>query len=150
MSSSYSSEFKQNAVKLAVESDQSVAQTARDLGVNANTLYTWITKYQQPDSAPTNKGQNKPFPLFFFHERMNECGLELHPEKTKLVYCKDYRRRDNYPVVKFDFLGYSFQSLTTKSRKTGKLFLGYDCAISISSKKRIADQMEELNIVGLT
>ena len=84
------------------------------------------------------------------HERMNECGLELHPEKTKLVYCKDYRRRDNYPVVKFDFLGYSFQSRTTKSRKTGKLFLGYDCAISISSKKRIADQMEELNIVGLT
>ncbi len=81
---------------------------------------------------------------------MNECGLELHPEKTKLVYCKDYRRRDNYPVVKFDFLGYSFQSRTTKSRKTGKLFLGYDCAISISSKKRIADQMEELNIVGLT
>ena len=83
-------------------------------------------------------------------ERMKDCGLELHPEKTKLVYCKDYRRRDNYPVVKFDFLGYSFQPRTTKSRKTGKLFLGYDCAISISSKKRIADKMEELNIVGLT
>lgn len=84
------------------------------------------------------------------HERMNECGLELHPEKTKLVYCKDYRRGDNYLVVKFDFLGYSFQPRTTKSKKTGKLFLGYDCAISISSKKRIADKMEELNIVGLT
>jgi transposase len=38
MSSSYSSEFKQDAAKLAVESDQSVAQTARDLGVNPNTL----------------------------------------------------------------------------------------------------------------
>jgi len=38
MNSSYSSDFKQNAVDLAVESDQSVAQTARDLGVNANTL----------------------------------------------------------------------------------------------------------------
>jgi RNA-directed DNA polymerase len=47
-------------------------------------------------------------------------------------------------------LGYSFQPRTTKSKKTGKLFLGYDCAISISSKKRIADKMEELNIVGLT
>lgn len=83
-------------------------------------------------------------------ERMKECGLELHPEKTKLVYCKDYRRSDSYPVVKFDFLGYSFQPRTTKSRKTGKLFLGYDCAISIRSKKLIADKMEELNIVGLT
>ena len=83
-------------------------------------------------------------------ERMADCGLELHPGKTKLVYCRDYRRRGNYPVVKFDFLGYSFQPRTTKSKRTGKLFLGYDCAISISSKKRIADKMEELNIVGLT
>ena len=82
--------------------------------------------------------------------RMTDCGLELHPEKTKLVYCRDYRRQGNYTTVKFDFLGYSFQPRTTKSRKTGKLFLGFDCAISISSKKRIADKMEELNIVGLT
>ncbi len=83
-------------------------------------------------------------------ERMADCGLELHPEKTKLVYCGDYRRQDNYKTVKFDFLGFSFQPRTTKSKKTGKLFLGYDCAINISSKKRIADKMEELNIVGLT
>jgi len=83
------------------------------------------------------------------NKRMQEVGLELHPEKTKLVYCKDYRRQQNHPTVKFDFLGYSFQPRTTKSKKTGKLFLGYDCAISISSKKRIADKMEELNIVNL-
>ena len=88
--------------------------------------------------------------LVKIRERMADCGLELHPEKTKLVYCRDYRRQGNYPVVKFDFLGYSFQPRTTKSKRTGKLFLGYDCAISISSKKRIADKMEELNIVGLT
>lgn len=47
MSSNYSIPFKQDAVKLAVESEQSVAKTARDLGVNANTLYTWIYKYDQ-------------------------------------------------------------------------------------------------------
>ena len=61
MNSSYSSDFKQNAVKLAVESDQSVAQTARDLGVNANTLNTWITKYHQADS-PINKGSAEKHP----------------------------------------------------------------------------------------
>ena len=83
-------------------------------------------------------------------ERLNACGLELHPEKTKLIYCRDYRRQGAHPVVKFDFLGYSFQPRTTKSPRTGKLFLGYDCAISISSKKRIADKMKELDIVGLT
>ena len=73
--------------------------------------------------------------------RMQECKLELHPEKTKLVYCRDYRRRGKYPVVKFDFLGYSFQPRTNKSKRTGKLFLGFDCAISISSRKKIADKL---------
>jgi transposase len=62
MSASYSSEFKQNAVKLAVESDQPVAQIARDLGVNANTLYTWISKYQQPEtSASKGTGDKHPY-----------------------------------------------------------------------------------------
>ena len=83
-------------------------------------------------------------------ERMASSGLELHPEKTKLVYCRDYRRKWNYPEAKFDFLGYSFQPRTTKSKKTGKLFLGYDCAISISSRKRIADKLEHLKIESLS
>ena len=82
-------------------------------------------------------------------ERMQACGLELHPEKTKLVYCRDYRRQEKYELVKFDFLGYSFQPRSTKSKQTGKLYLGFDCAISISSKKRIADKMEELDIENL-
>lgn len=83
-------------------------------------------------------------------ERMQHCGLELHPEKTKLVYCKDYRRQANHSIVKFDFLGYSFQPRSTKSKKTGKVFLGFDCAVSISSKKRITEKMKALNIARLT
>jgi transposase len=43
----YPAEFKERAVKLAVESDQPIAQTARDLGVNENTLHTWIGKYHR-------------------------------------------------------------------------------------------------------
>lgn len=82
--------------------------------------------------------------------RMQECKLELHPEKTKLVYCKDFKRTGKYPTVKFDFLGFSFQPRTAKSKKTGKLFLGYDCAISISSRKRIADKLEELDIINMS
>lgn len=62
MSSSYTSQFKQDAVKLAVESDQSVAQTARDLGVVANSLYTWIKKYHQPESQPSKgSGEKHPY-----------------------------------------------------------------------------------------
>ena len=76
-----------------------------------------------------------------YNRRMHACKLELHPEKTKMVYCRDYRRRGKHPDVKFDFLGYSFQPRTTKSKRTGKLFLGFDCAISISSRKKIADKL---------
>jgi len=83
-------------------------------------------------------------------ERMNSVGLELHPEKTKIVYCKDYRRKGIYPAVKFDFLGYSFQPRTTKSKKTKGLFLGFDCAISISSRKRIADKLGEIGVQKLS
>ena len=82
--------------------------------------------------------------------RMSQIGLELHPKKTKIVYCKDYRRQQKYPVVKFDFLGYSFQPRTSKSKKTKRLFLGFDCAISISSKKRIADKLGELKVHRMT
>src|SRR5215510_13639189 len=45
----YPAEFKERAVKLAVESDQPLAQTARDLGVNENTLHTWIGKYHRAE-----------------------------------------------------------------------------------------------------
>ena len=83
-------------------------------------------------------------------KRMQECGLELHPEKTKIVYCKDYRRQEKYPVVKFDFLGYSFQPRSTAKGGKGNLFLGYDCAISISSKKRIIEKLREMDIPHLT
>ncbi|GGX35840.1 group II intron reverse transcriptase/maturase [Aquimarina muelleri] len=84
------------------------------------------------------------------HQRMTSVRLELHPEKTKIVYCRDHRRRGDYPKVKFDFLGYSFQPRTAFSKKKKALFLGYDCAISISSRKRIADKLEELNVGKLT
>lgn len=80
--------------------------------------------------------------------RLKECGLELHPDKTKMVYCRDYRRKGKHSQVKFDFLGYSFQPRTTKSKRTGKLFLRFDCAISISSRKRIADKLEALQLIS--
>ena len=78
--------------------------------------------------------------------RVEDCGLRLHPDKTKIVYCKDYRRRDSFKRVKFDFLGYTFQPRTTKSKRTGKLFLGFDCAMSIQSRSRIFEQIRKMEI----
>ncbi len=44
----YTAEFRELSVKLAIESDKPVAQTARDIVVNENTLHTWINKYSRP------------------------------------------------------------------------------------------------------
>jgi transposase len=52
---SYTSEFKESAVKLANETDQPVSQTARELGVNVNTLHTWIIKYSKPVKMVANR-----------------------------------------------------------------------------------------------
>jgi transposase len=88
MSSSYSSQFKQDAVKLAVESDQSVAKTARDLGVNANTLYTWITKYHQAES-PTNKGSGEKHPYDEL-KRLRRENAQLKEERDILKKAAAY------------------------------------------------------------
>lgn len=61
--------------------------------------------------------------------RFLECKLELHPEKTKTVYCKDDRRRDTHSETKFDFLGYTFGGRQGKTRD-GKLIIGFSPAVS--------------------
>jgi transposase len=48
---SYPSEFRESAVKLAVESKHPITQTAKELGINVNTLHTWIGKYSKPKEA---------------------------------------------------------------------------------------------------
>lgn len=55
----YTVEFRASAVKLAVESVQPVSQTAKDLGVNKNTLYTWIGQYHRPDRKKGDKVEDE-------------------------------------------------------------------------------------------
>jgi len=71
-------------------------------------------------------------------ERLQTCGLELHPEKTKIVYCKDDFRKSAYPNEKFDFLGYTFQPRRSKNRK-GKLFINFSPAVANKAAKAIRD-----------
>ena len=47
----YPVEFKESAVKLAIESKQPVAQTAKELGITKTTLYTWVDKYSKPKES---------------------------------------------------------------------------------------------------
>jgi RNA-directed DNA polymerase len=65
--------------------------------------------------------------------RFAECGLEMHPTKTKIVYCKDGSRRGKYPNTKFDFLGYTFCGRPAKNRKRNTLFMNFSPAVSKSA-----------------
>lgn len=68
--------------------------------------------------------------------RFEEVGLELHPSKTKIIYCKDGDRRGSYPHEQFDFLGYTFRARRSKNR-WGKFFINFSPAISNKAAKGI-------------
>jgi RNA-directed DNA polymerase len=68
--------------------------------------------------------------------RLLECKLELNPDKTKIVYCKDSNRQDNYPEQKFDFLGYTFGPRLSKDR-WNRYFVNFSPAISGKAAKSI-------------
>ena len=76
------------------------------------------------------------------HARFGECGLTLHPMKTRLVYCQDDDRRENYPATSFDFLGYTFRARRSKNWR-GKFFVNFSPAISAKAGKRIREQIHE-------
>ena len=73
-------------------------------------------------------------------QRLCECGLELNPQKTRIVYCKDDDRPKDYEQVGFDFLGYTFQPRRAKNR-WGKHFVSFLPAISGKAAKRIRATM---------
>jgi len=66
--------------------------------------------------------------------RFAECHLELHPQKTRVVYCKDDDRRGTYPDHSFDFLGYTFRPRRSKNR-WGKFFISFTPAVSNAAAK---------------
>ena len=66
--------------------------------------------------------------------RFAERGLELHPQKTKIVYCKDANRRGSYPEHTFDFLGYTFRPRGAKNR-SGVMFTSFIPAVNAKAIK---------------
>jgi RNA-directed DNA polymerase len=67
--------------------------------------------------------------------RLGALGLELHPDKTKVVFCKDANRRGDAEHTSFDFLGYTFRARLAKGR--GGYFASFSPAISATARKAI-------------
>lgn len=88
---------------------------------------------------------------------MAEYGLEIHPDKTKLVYCRQDgeqgRRKEKQPEEvsnQFDFLGYSFRTRTAIDKFSGKRMDSFSPAISDKSKKKVKDEIRKFKIYNYT
>ena len=78
--------------------------------------------------------------------RFKQCGLELHPLKTKIVYCKDGARKGEYKNTEFNFLGYCFRRRLCKNRKRNSLFLNFTPAVSKDALKSMRLRIRKLRV----
>ena len=78
--------------------------------------------------------------LVALQERMAQVGLTLHPDKTRIVYCKDGRRTGSYEHTSFTFLGYTFRARGVRT-KTGRMMTGFNPAISKDALDKISAQV---------
>jgi RNA-directed DNA polymerase len=78
--------------------------------------------------------------LAALEERMAQVGLTLHPDKTRIVYCKDGRRPGSSEHTSFTFLGYTFRARGVRT-KTGRMMTGFNPAISKDALNKISAQV---------
>ena len=78
--------------------------------------------------------------LAALQDRMAEVGLQLHPDKTRIVYCQDGKRRDAFEHTSFTFLGYTFRPRGARA-KDGSMFVSFAPAISKDALKKIGQEV---------
>lgn len=78
-------------------------------------------------------------------ERFRQCGLEIHPDKSSIVYCKDANRQEDFAKISFTFLGFTFRPRRCMDKK-GRLHPNFLPAISRSAKKEINRQIRSWHI----
>ena len=69
-------------------------------------------------------------------ERLRACKLELHPEKTRIVYCQDVNRQAAYPTIHFTFLGYTFRPRKAVD-KYGRVYVNFSPGVSREALKKM-------------
>jgi RNA-directed DNA polymerase len=78
-------------------------------------------------------------------QRFKECGLEIHPDKSRIVYCINANSKEKHENISFDFLGYTFMPRSSVNRQ-GRVYTGFLPAISKSSKKEICRRIRSWHL----
>jgi RNA-directed DNA polymerase len=81
--------------------------------------------------------------------RMEQVGVSLHPEKTRIVYCKDGKRRGSHEHTEFTFLGFTFRARGLRA-KNGNVFTGFAPAVSKDAIKKMSAQVKSWRLHALT
>ncbi len=113
-----------------------------DLWMTRNVPSTPWVRYADDGLAHCHSREEAEGLLKQLKVRFAECGLELHPDKTRIVYCQDSVRREKDSAIKFDFLGYTFRPRRAKSRY-GKFFVSFLPAMSNKAKKSIHQRIHD-------
>jgi len=79
-------------------------------------------------------------------KRFTECGLEIHPDKTKIIYCKDSNRKLNYQNTSFDFLGFTFRPRNAKNQRNGLRFTSFTPAVSKAALKTMRAKIKKCRL----
>lgn len=100
-------------------------------------------RYADDGLAHCRTEQQAQYLLAELDKRFKECGLELHPDKTKIVYCKDDNRKGEHPNTEFVFLGYCFCRRSSKN-KNSNTFMSFMPALSKSAQKSMQAKTRKL------
>jgi RNA-directed DNA polymerase len=106
-------------------------------------------RYADDVLAHCNTKEQAEYVLAAIDRRLRQCKLELHPEKTRIIYCKDSRRRSSHEHERFDFLGFTFRARQFKT-KHGKVGIGFNPAISDKAAKAIRSNMRSWHLCRRT
>ena len=79
-------------------------------------------------------------------KRLEQCRLEAHPDKTRIVYCKDANRSGAHAYERFDFLGFTFRPRSAVNQRTGKRFASFLPAISDKAAKAIRREVRSWHL----
>ena len=116
-----------------------------DRWMQTNYSYCPFERYADDTVVHCESEAQARFILDKIQERMQQCRLELHPIKTKIVYCKDKDRQGGFGNTEFDFLGYTFKGIIIRDR-TGRIQRNFLASVSKASCQALRDKIKKLEI----
>lgn len=102
---------------------------ALDVWLTRNMRSVRICRYADDGVIHCKSEEQAQFVMRKLKQRLSECGLEMHPEKSRIVYCHDINRQQAYPVQQFTFLGYTFRPRKAVD-KYGRVYVNFAPAVS--------------------